>query len=295
MSSFAEVLVSFETYCAALAREQFEQSFGESAVQESDRIQSEALLRDYLSRCTDLARSDHIRARYAPSLQDLAKSRAKGRSPGPKELEEAKLDAAIIDFYRRLFGPHVGAGSPAAQTHGDWQTTLVRTFETKEAYLHAVQPVNTVYKDLMRKKGGLDSFVTVVLKLTDAYERARERMFDAALLVGRYLISSELWESQEGKYVLVKKVELNKSLAEVSRKTGFVCIDRQGDLAHSYHLASTVTDWQGQTISSPEADLNAVVLVPHTFEQRLNEPTQVCLVDFGKQQNHRLKIVLHSK
>jgi hypothetical protein len=295
MSNSAELLVSFETYCAVLAKEEFEQSFDGRADRESTRIQSEALFRDYLARCADLARSDHIRARYAPSLEELAKSRARGSSPGKEELEEAKADAAIIEFYRHVFGPHVTVDSSAARAYPDWQTALVNAFGTNQRYLQAIQPVTTAHRSLMRKKGGLDSYVTVVLKVTDAYERARERMFEAGSLVGRYQISSELWESQEGEYEFRKRVDLNKSLADVNRKTGFVCIDRRGDLVHSYHLASIMKNWRGETITSPAADLSPVLLVPHTFEQRLDEPSPICFIDFGKQQNYRLKIVLLSK
>ncbi len=295
MSSFTELLVSFETYCTVLAREEFEQSLDKPAEQESARIQSESLFRDYLARCTDLARSDHIRARYAPSLEDLAKSRSKGAASGKETLEEAKLDAAIIEFYRHLFGPHVTVDSPTGHADPNWQTAIAKAFETKEQYLQAIQPVTKAHRNLMRQKGGLDSHIAVVLKVADAYERSRERMFEAGSLVGRYHVNSELWESQEGQYKFTKRVELNKSLADVSRKTGFVCIDRRGDLVHSYHLASTVTNWRGETIASPAGDLSPVLLVPHTFEQRLNEPTPVCLIDFGKQQNYRLKIVLLSK
>ncbi len=295
MSSFTELLVSFETYCTVLAREEFEQSLDKPAERESARIQSESLFRDYLARCTDLARSDHIRSRYAPSLEDLAKSRSKGATPGKEALEEAKMDAAVIEFYRHLFGPHVTVDSPAGRAYPDWQTAIVKAFETKEQYVQAIQPVTKAHRNLMRQKRGVDSYVTIILKVTDAYERAKERMFEAGSLVGRYQISSELWESQEGQYKFTKKVELNKSLADVSRDTGFVCIDRRGDLVHSYHLASTVTNWRGETITSPAGDLSPVLLVPHTFEQHLNEPTPVCLIDFGKQQNYRLKIVLLSK
>jgi len=295
MSNFAELLVSFETHCAVLAREEFQQSFDGPADPESTRIQSEALFRDYLARCTELAGSDHIRARYAPSLEELAKSRARGISPGKEALQEAKVDVAIIEFYRHIFGPHVTADASSGQAYPDWQTAIIKAFETKEQYLQAIQPVAKAYRNQMRKKGGLDSFVAVALKVTDAYERARERMLEAGSLVGRYLISSELWESQGEQYGLVKRVDLNKSLADVSRKSGFVCIDRRGDLVHSYHLASTVKNWREETISSPEGDLGPVLLVPHTFEQHLNEPTPVCLINFGKQQNYKLKIVLHSK
>jgi hypothetical protein len=295
MSNFTELLVSFETYCAVLAREEFEQSFDKPADQESARIQSETLFRQYMARCTDLARSDHIRARYAPSLEELAKSKSRGTTPGKEELEEAKVDAAIIELYRHMFGPHVFVDASLARACPDWQTAVVNAFETKEQYRQAIQPVTRTHKNLMRQKGGLDSHVAVVLKVTDAYERARERMFEAGLLVGRYHISSELWEFQEGQYEFTKRVELNKSLADPNRETGFVCIDRRGDLVHSYHLASTVKNSSGETITSPAGDLSPVLLVPHSFEQRLNEPTTVCLIDFGKQQNYRLKIVLLSK
>lgn len=295
MSNLTALLVSFETYCAVLAREEFEQSFDGRADQESTHIQSEALFRDYLARCADLARSDHIRAKYAPSLEELAKSRSKGASPGKEALEEAKVDAAVIEFYRHLLGPHVAGDSSGGRIYPDWQTAIVNAFETKEQYLQAIQPVTRAHRNLMRQKGGLDSYVTVVLKVTDAYERARERMFEIGSLVGRYQISSELWESQEGKCEFTKRVELNKSLADMNRTTGFVCIDRHGDLVHSYHLASTVTNWRGETITCPATDPCPVLLVPHTFEQRLDEPLSVCLIDFGKQQNYRLKIVLLSK
>ncbi|MEK7993707.1 MAG: hypothetical protein AAB403_07885, partial [Planctomycetota bacterium] len=204
MSNFAELLLSFETYCAVLAEEEFEKSVGKPADKESTRIQSKTLFRHYLARCTDLAASDHIRARYAPSLEELAKSRARGNSPGKEELEEAKVDAAIIEFYRHIFGPHVTGDLPPGRAYPDWQTAVVNAFETKEQYLQAIQPVTRAHKNLMRQKGGLDSYFTVLLKVTDAYERARERMFQAGLLVGRYQISSELWESQEGKYELTK-------------------------------------------------------------------------------------------
>jgi len=120
-------------------------------------------------------------------------------------------------------------------------------------------------------------------------------MFEIGSLVGRYHISSELWESQAGKYEFRKRVELNKALAEANRTTGFVCIDRKGNLVHSYHLASTITNWRGEMTTSPAADLSPVLLVPHSFEEHVDEPTTVCLIDFGKQQNYRLKIVLLSK
>jgi hypothetical protein len=295
MASITELLISFETHCAALAREDFERSLDKPAEQENARIQSEALFRQYLTRCTELARSDHIRARYAPSLEDLAKSRSKGAVPGKEATEEAKLDAAIIEFYRRLFGPHIAADSLAGRAYPDWQTAIVQTFDSKQRYLQAIEPVARTYGNQMRQKRGLDSYVTVVLKVTEAYLHARERMFEAGSLVGRYHISSELWESQGEQCEFRKRVELNKALAEPNRTTGFVCIDRQGDLVHSYHLASAVTNWAGETIISAEADLSPILLVPHSFEQRLNEPATVCLIDFGKQQNYRLKIVLLSK
>ena len=295
MANFTELLISFETHCAALAREDFERSLDKPAERESAYIQSEGLFKQYLARGAELARSDHIQARYAPSLEDLAKSRSKGAVPGKEAMEEAKLDAAIIEFYRHLFGPHVTADSPAGLAFPDWQTAIVQTFESKQQYLQAIEPLTRAYGNLMRQKRGVDSYVTAVLRVIDAYHDARERMFEIGSLVGRYHISSELWESQGGKHEFRKRVELNKALAEANRTTGFVCIDRRGDLVHSYHLASTITNWQGETITSPAADLNPVLLVPHTFEQHLDEPTTVCLIDFGKQQNYRLKIVLLSK
>ncbi|UCC98711.1 MAG: hypothetical protein JSW66_02205 [Phycisphaerales bacterium] len=161
--------------------------------------------------------------------------------------------------------------------------------------MEAIQPVTRAHQSILRQKGGLDSYVNVLLKVTDAFEWARERMYDAGALVGRYNISSELWEEQEGEYRFRKSVELNKALADPNRTTGFVYLDRQGDLVHSYRPASTIVNSSGQTVTSKAADLSPVRLVPHTFSERLNEPSPVSLIDFGEHQNCRLEIIFLSK
>jgi hypothetical protein len=295
MFNFTELLISFETYCGVLAEEEFERSVDGLADKESARIQSRTLFKQYLARCADLAKSDHIRARYAPSLEQLAKHRAKGTSPGKEQLEAAKVDLAIIEFYRHIFGPHVMADLSEGPAYPDWQTALVHAFETPERYLQAIQPVTKAHQNIIRQKGGLDRYVNVLLRVTDAYERARERMFDAGALVGRYKISSEMWEEEAGEYRFRKTVELNRALADPNRRTGFVYLDRQGDLVHSYRLASTIRNSRGQTVTSKGANLSPVLLVPHMFNERLNEPSLVSLIDFGEHQNCRLEMIFLSK
>lgn len=295
MFNFTELLISFEAYCAVLAEEEFERSVEGLADKESARIRSRTLFKQYLARCADLAGSGHIRARYAPSLEQLAKHRTKGTSPGKEELEEAKVDLAIIEFYRHIFGPHVMADLSEGPGYPDWQTALVHAFETSQRYVEAIQPVTRAHQSVLRQKGGLDSYVNVLLKVTDAFEWARERMLDAGALVGRYTISSELWEEQEGEYKFRKSVELNKALADPNRTTGFVYLDRQGDLVHSYRPASTISNSSGQMTVSEEADLSPVLLVPHTFCERLTKSSLVSLIDFGERQKCRLEIIFLSK
>jgi hypothetical protein len=210
-------------------------------------------------------------------------------------VEEAKVDLAIVEFYRHIFGPHATPDSSAQQGYPDWQTAIVHAFETPERYLEAIQPVIKAHQSIVRHKGGLDGYMNVLLKVTDAYEHARERMFDLGALVGRYTISSGLWEEEAGEYKFKKSVELNKALADPNRATGFVYLDRRGDLVHSYRLTSTIRNSSGRTVTSEAADLNPVLLVPHTFDERLADPTLVSFIDFGEHHNCRLEMTFQSK
>jgi len=294
MSNFAELLISFETYCTVLAEEEFEKSIERLADRESSLIRGRTLFKKYLERCTGLARSDHIRAKYGPNLDVLAKHRSKGTQPSEEELSEAKFDIAIIELYRHIFGPNVVGSSPG-QGYPDWQTVFVDTFQTKERFLQAIEPVTKAHGSLIRTKRGLDSYLNVLIKITDSYEHARTRIFDMGYLIGRYKISTELWEEQENEYVFRKRAELNRALADPNRKTGFVYIDRQGHLAHSYSFASTVQNSSGETITSQSADMSPLLLVPHTYSDSFSNPSQVALIDFGKHQHCRLKIMFQSK
>ncbi|MHC4496536.1 MAG: hypothetical protein ACYSYM_12025, partial [Planctomycetota bacterium] len=177
----------------------------------------------------------------------------------------------------------------------DWQTALVDIFETKERYLQAIEPITRAHKSSMQATSGLASYVSVLLKMADACQRARQRMFDMGALVGRYEISSELWEQEGGAYKLKKSVELNRSLGHPNRRPGFVHINGDGDLVHSYRLASTVKNSNGETITSQADDANPVLLVPHTYADNLARPSAVALIDFGKHHLCRLEIVFQSK
>lgn len=295
MSKFEELLISFENYCAALAEEEFDKSIENLADAESVRVNGRSLFEQYLERCKDLAGSDHICARYCPNLETLAKHGPRGIQPDQEELEEAKMDLVIIEFYRQMFGPDAVGGFSAEQAYPDWQTALVDIFETKEGYLHAIEPITRAHKNSVRATAGLDSYVSVLLKMADACELARQRMFDMGALVGRYKISSELWEQEGGAYKFKKSVELNGSLGHPNKRSGFVHINGDGDLVHSYRSVSTVKNSNGQTITIREEDANPVLLVPHTYADNLASPSAVALIDFGKHHSYRLEIVFQSK
>jgi len=295
MSKFEELLISFETYRTALAEEEFDKSVENLADAESTRIEGRTLFKQDIERCKDLAGSDHICARYCPNLETLAKHGPRGIQPAQEELEEAKVDLAIIEFYRQMFGPDAIGGSSPEQAYPDWQTALVDIFETKERYLQAIEPITRAHKSSMQATAGLDSYVSVLLKMADACQRARQRMFDMGALVGRYEISSELWEQEGGAYEFKKSAELNRPLGHPNRRPGFVHINGDGDLVHSYRLASTVKNSNGQTITSQAEDARAVLLVPHTYADNLARPSAVALIDFGKHHSCRLEIVFQSK
>ncbi len=295
MSKFEELLISFETCCAALAEEEFDKSVENLADAESARIEGGTLFEQYLERCKDLAGSDHIYARYCPNLETLAKHGPRGTQPDQEELEEAKTDLAIIEFFRQMFGPDAVGGSSAEQAYPDWQTALVDIFETKERYLQAIEPITRAHKNSVRATAGLDSYVSVLLKIADACELARQRMFDMGALVGRYKISSELWEQEGGAYRFKKSVELNRPLGHPNRRPGFIHINEDGDLVHSYRFASTIKNSNGQTITSQADDAHPVLLVPHTYTDSLARPSAVALIDFGKHHSCRLEIVFQSK
>jgi len=295
MSKFEELLISFETYRTALAEEEFDKSVENLADAESTRIEGRTLFKQDIERCKDLAGSDHICARYCPNLETLAKHGPRGIQPAQEELEEAKVDLAIIEFYRQMFGPDAIGDSSAEQAYPDWQTALVDIFETKERYLQAIEPITRAHKSSMQATSGLDSYVSVLLKMADACQRARQRMFDMGALVGRYEISSELWEQEGGAYEFKKSAELNRPLVHPNRRPGFVHINGDGDLVHSYRLASTVKNSNGQTITSQAEDARAVLLVPHTYADNLARPSAVALIDFGKHHSCRLEIVFQSK
>lgn len=295
MSKIEELLISFESYCSALVEEEFDKSVENLADADSACIEGRTLFKQYLERCKDLAGSDHVCARYCPNLETLAKHGPRGIQPAQEELEEAKVDLAIIEFYRQMFGPDAVGGSSAEQEYPDWQTALVDIFETKERYLQTIEPITRAHKNSMQATGGLDSYVSVLLNVADACERARQRMFDMGALVGRYEISSELWEQEGGAYRFKKSVELNRPLGHAYKRSGFVHINGDGDLVHSYRSASTVKNSNGQTITSQAEDARAVLLVPHTYADNLSRPSAVALIDFGKHHSCRLEIVFQSK
>ncbi|MFH1716822.1 MAG: hypothetical protein ABIF19_05685 [Planctomycetota bacterium] len=278
-----------------VAEEEFEKSVEELIGKENTRIEGRALFKRYLERCKDLARSDHVCSRYGPNLEVLVKRGTRGTPPAEEELEEAKLDMAIIEFYRHVVGPHAVGGLSPGVTYPDWQSAIVGSFETKERYLQAIGLITKAHKNILRSKRGLDSYLNVFLKMIDACERARERMFDSALIVGRYNISSELWEQEASEFKLTRKAELNRALGDPTRIAGFVYINREGDLVHSYRFASIVENSIGETITSEAGDLSPVLLVPHTFTKHLGIPVAVALVYFGNQQQRKLTVLFQSK
>jgi len=278
-----------------VAEEEFEKSVEELIDKENALIEGRALFKRYLERCKELAKSDHICDKYGPILEVLVKRRTIGSHPAEEELEEAKLDMAIIEFYRHIFGPHAMGGFSPGITYPDWQSAIADSFETEERYLQAIERITKAHRDLLRTKGGLDSYVNVFLKMIDACEHARKRIFDIALLLGRYNISSELWEKEGNEYKFTRKAELNRALGDPNRKGGFVHINMEGDLVHSCRFASTVENSRGETITSEAGDLSPVLLVPHTFTKHLGNPVAVALVYFAKQQQYKLTILFQSK
>jgi hypothetical protein len=292
---FTELLISFETYCTIVAEEEFEKSIEELADREMARIEGRTLFKRYLDRCKELAASDYISDRYSPNIQAVATHKTKRSHPSQDELEDAKLDVAIIEFYRHIFGPRAAGGSSAGITYPNWQSAIAGSFETKESYLAAIEPITKAQKNIVRDRRGLDSYLNVALKMIDACVHTRESMFDLALLSGRYDISSELWEKEGSEYKLTRKAELNSEIENPSHKDGFAYINRQGDLVHSYQFASTVENAEGQTITSEAGDLSPVLLVPGTFSKQLDNPAAVIQVYFGKQHQYKLAILFQSK
>jgi hypothetical protein len=120
-------------------------------------------------------------------------------------------------------------------------------------------------------------------------------MYDVASLVGRYKIRSELWGKEAGEYQLRRAVDLNPALGDPHRTTGFVCIDREGNLVHSYRGASVIKNSRGETITSQAGDLSPVLLVPHTCTKHLIEPSLVAVIYFGKDLQEKLKILFQTK
>ena len=306
---FTELLISFEIYCTVVAEEEFEKSIEELDDREMARIEGRTLFKRYLDRCKELAASDYISDRYSPNIKAIATHKTKRSRPSQEELEDAKLDVAIIEFYRHIFGPRAAGGLSAGITYPNWQSAIVGSFETKESYLATIEPITKAQKNIVRDRRGLDSYLNVALKMIDACVHTRESMFDLALLSGRYDISSELWEripqthsfafggpDKEGsEYTLSRKAELNSELENPSHKDGFAYISRQGDLVHSYQFASTVENAEGQTIASETGDLKPVLLVPGTFLKQLDNPAVVAQVYFGKQHQYKLTILFQSK
>ncbi len=296
MSNFKEILSSFEASRTALAEEEYEKSVEQLAGDETALIHGRTFFREHLAKCGRLAGSDHITAKYSPSPQELVKRDARATRPTEEELEQVGIDVAIVEFYRQIFGPDSCRDS-SEPVCPDWQTAIVGSFKTKESYLQATGSVSEAYKRLVSERSGLDSYLNVLLMAADAYERATERMYDLGVLVGRYLISSELWEEQGGEYKLQKAIELNSARALVGpgREAGFVYINEAGDLAHSYHLASTIRNASGEVLTSQAEDIAPVPLVPHAFAEHLAEATAVAVIDFGKRQQCRLNILFQSK
>lgn len=297
MSNLEEILISFETCCKVLAEEEFEKSVGQLPDAENARIQGRNLLKEHLARCVELAGSDHIGAKYGPGLQELVKRDTRGTQPTEEELERAGIDLVIVEFYRQIFGPDAAGRSSPEQAYPDWQTAIIDRFKTKQDYLRAIEPITDAYKCLVRERSGLDSYLNVLLMTADAYERAAERMFDVGSLIGRYLINSELLEERDGEHKFDKSMELNhaRTLAGSRRETGFVYIDQSGNLAHSYHLDSSISKSDGEMINSRAGDLTPVLLVPHTYAEYLNEPSVMAVIDFGRDRQCRLKIIFQSK
>ncbi len=296
MSNCEQILVSFETRCAALAEEEYEKSVEQLADAETALIHGRTLFKEHLARCHRLAGSDHVTARYSPSPHELVHGDSRSARPTEEELEQAAIDMAIVEFYRQMFGPDSRRDS-SQRVCPDWQTAIVGSFKTKGSYLQAIGSITEAYKGLVSERSGLDSYLNMLLMAADAYERAAERMFNLGSIVGRYLISSELWEEQGGERKLQKGIELNsaRALAGPGREAGFAYIDAAGDLAHSYHLASTIRNSGGETVASQAEDLSPVMLVPHTFAEHLPKPSVVAVIDFGRQQQYRLNILFQSK
>ena len=292
---FTELLISFETYCVIAAEEEFEKSIEELADREMARIEGRTLFKRYLDRCKELAASDYISDRYSPNIKAIATHKTKRSRPSPEELEDAKLDVAIIEFYRHIFGPRAASGSSAGITYPNWQSAIVCSFDTKESYLATIEPITKAQKNIVRDRRGLDSYLNVALKMIDACVHTRESMFDLALLSGRYDISSELWEKEGNVYKLTRKAELNSELENPSHKDGFAYINRQGNLIHSYQFASTVENAEGQKITSETGDLSPVLLVSGTFSKQLDNAAAVAQVYFGKQHQYKLTILFQSK
>lgn len=292
---FTELLISFETYCTVVAEEEFEKSIEELPDRENPQLEGRTLFKRYSDRCKELAASDYISDRYSPNIQAVATHKTKRSHPSPEELEDAKLDVSIIEFYRHIFGPRAAGGLSAGITYPNWQSAIVGSFETKESYLAAIEPITKAQKNIVRDRRGLDSYLNVALKMIDACVHTRESMFDLALLLGRYDISSELWEKEGGIYKLTRKAELNSALENPNHKDGFAYINRQGDLVHSYQFSSTVENAEGQTITSEAGDLNPVLLVPCTFLKHLSNPAAAAQVYFGKQHQYKLVILFQSK
>ena len=292
---FTELLISFEIYCTVVAEEEFEKSIEELDDREMARIEGRTLFKRYLDRCKELAASDYISDRYSPNIKAIATHKTKRSRPSPEELEDAKLDVAIIEFYRHIFGPRAASGSSAGITYPNWQSAIVCSFDTKESYLAAIEPITKAQKNIVRDRRGLDSYLNVALKMIDACVHTRESMFDLALLSGRYDISSELWEKEGNVYKLTRKAELNSELENPSHKDGFAYINRQGNLIHSYQFASTVENAEGQKITSETGDLSPVLLVSGTFSKQLDNAAAVAQVYFGKQHQYKLTILFQSK
>jgi hypothetical protein len=295
MPRLEELLVAYERYCARLAQEEFDRSIEKSKDKESARIECRELIKEYVDRCAELAGSDYVRAKYMPTPEALAKSKARGAQPTREELAQAEIDTAIIEFYRKMLGLDRINGSSREQTYPDWQTTLIERFVTKQTYLKAVKPIVNACRMSIGATSAVDTFVGICLKTLEAYENARQRMYDVASLVGRYKISSELWEKQAGEYQFRRAVELNLTLADPDRATGFVYIDREGNLVHSYRFASVIKTSRGETITSQAGDLNPVLLVPHTCTKHLIEPSLVAVIYFGKDLQEKLRVLFQTK
>ena len=105
MSEVNEILVSFESRCKALAEEEYKELVGQLANAETALIHGRTFFEEHLARCNRLAGSDHIAAKYSPSLQELVNRDARAARPSEEELEQARIDMAVVEFYRQVFGP----------------------------------------------------------------------------------------------------------------------------------------------------------------------------------------------